>query len=127
MRCLRRLLFVLLLFSFVSQSLFCRTLSEEQYQTLVQNLENQEIRLEVLDSQLLKLSMELEIAQKQLIDAESQLKKSELLQKRAEESLKTVNSKYKQRIICTSIFTLIIGVGVGCFVTNKIELHCKTK
>lgn len=127
MKCLRLLLFVLLLFSFVSQSLFCRTLSEEQYQMLVQNLENQEIRLEVLDSQLLNLSMELEIAQKQLIDAESQLKKSELLQKKAEESLKTANSKYKQRIICTSIFTLIIGVGVGCFVTNKIELHCKTK
>lgn len=111
MKWLKQLLFVLLLCSFVSQPLFSRSysLSEEQYQTLMNNLNQQEKKIELLDSQLLTLSLQLQ-------NAEERAKNSEALQKKAEEYSMRLEENQLQISITVGSITFTIGLVIGTIV-----------
>lgn len=124
MKWLKQFVSVLLLCSFVSLPLFSRsyTLSEEQYNQWNQNLENQEMKIELLNSQLLTLSL-------QLKSAEERAKNSENLQKIAEDSLKKSKSNQLMINFTVGSVCITVGFGLGMFVTfwaiNKTQIGGK--
>lgn len=117
------LVFFLFFFTYHLSASQSYVINEEQYQALLKNWYQQEEKFNLLDSQLLTLTLQLQQANEHLKKAEEHSQNSENQLEKAEESLKKLEDRYAIDLITAGS----IGCATGIVITVLIFLFVPKK